>query len=157
LGPDGAIGPEVDLFEGAYDSLLYPLLGHALAVHGAALVAHLGDEVLGLGGGVKLADFIYGVAEGLLDGDVLAVVDGPHGCWVVGVVWGGDDDAVYLSVHLVEHLAIVVVELGDVGGDGVGGVVVVLLPLLGGFFQPVLCDVYEGYDVVAECDVAGVC
>lgn len=155
LGPDGAIGPEADFFEGANGTLLDPFFGHALAVHGAALIAHLGDDFGVFGSAVEIADFGDVVAEGFLDADVLAVLDGVHGGEVVGVIWGGDDDAVDLVRHFVEHLAEVLVELGG-GGSGLGGVEVVLFALFGGFFEALGVDIDHGDDVMIEGDHAGV-
>lgn len=156
LRPDGAVGPEADFFEGADGTLLDPFFGHALSVHGAALIAHLGDDFGVFGGAVEVADFGDVVAEGLLDADVLAVLDGVHGGEVVGVVRGGDDDPVDLVRHFIEHLAEVLVELGG-GGRGLGGVEVVLFALFGGFIEALGVDIDHGDDVVIEGDHAGVC
>lgn len=88
LRPDGAVGPETDFLEVTDGTLLDPFFSEALALHGAALVTHLGDD-FGVGGGfVEIADLGDVVAERFLDADVLAMFDGVHGCSVVSVVGG---------------------------------------------------------------------
>ncbi len=88
LRPDGAVGPETDFLEVTDGTLFDPFFSKALAFHGAALVAHLGDD-FGVGGGlVEVANFGNVVAERFLDADVLAMFDGVHGCSVVSVVGG---------------------------------------------------------------------
>lgn len=155
LGPDGAIGPEADFLEVTDGALFDPLFGEALAFHGAALVAHLGDE-FGVGGGlVKVANFGDVVAEGLLDADVFAVLDGMHGGGVVGVVRGGDDDGVDVLGHLIEHFTEVFVEFGG-WGSLFARVEVMFFALFGGFIEAILIHVHESDDVVAESDSLGI-
>ena len=88
LGPDRAVGPETDFLEVTDGTLFDPFFSEALAFHGSALVAHLGDD-FGVGGSlVEVANFGNVVAERFLDTDVLAMFDGVHGCSVVSVVGG---------------------------------------------------------------------
>lgn len=88
LRPDGAVGPETDFLKVTDGTLFDPFFSEALAFHGAALVAHLGDD-FGVGGGfVEIADLGDVVAERFLDTDVLAMFDGVHCCSVVSVVGG---------------------------------------------------------------------
>ena len=89
------------------------VLGHAAdRLAAIALVAHLRQDLLlpgGLGQGIALGDV---VGQRLLAEDVLAVVDGADGRRGVVVVGRGDQDHVEVLVALVEHLAIVVEDLG---------------------------------------------
>lgn len=155
LRPDRAVRPQADFLEGANGTLLDPLLGHALAIHRPALIAHLGDDFRLLGGAVQITHLRDVIAQGLLHADVLAVFDGMHRGEVVRVVGGGDDDAVDLVRHFVEHLAEVLIELRRRRG-GLAGVKMVLLTLLRGFLQALGVHIHHGDDVVVERDHARV-
>ena len=104
---------------------------------------------------MQVAHFGDVIAQRLLHADVLAVLDGVHGGEVVRVVGGGDDDAVDVLGDFIEHLAEVLVELRR-RRCGLAGVEVVLLALLGGFFEALGIHIHHGDDVVIERDHAGV-
>ena len=136
LGPDGAVGPDVE-FEGvAEDAGLDDLDGAAEAFASAALVAHLGGKLVLPGEvahGARLPD---GLSEWLLAEDVLFGLHGHDACHAVDVVGGGNGDAVDLVVHLLEHDAevLVVLRLGMALFD---------------FVDVVGVDVAEGHEVAA--------
>ena len=82
-----------------------PLDQQAARLEGVALVAHLRDDLVFLGGLGHRAAFGDRVGQRLLAVDVLAVLHGGdrgHGVVMVG---RGDHDGVDLFGHLVEHLA----------------------------------------------------
>ena len=81
---------------------------------GVALVAHLGDDAVFLGGHPEHFGFAEGVGEGLLDVDVFAEAHRGHGGRKVGVVRGGDADGVDVVAHALEHDA----EVGKAGEAG---------------------------------------
>ena len=127
---DGADGPGGDV------------LGHAAdRLAAIALVAHLRQHLLlagRLGQGVALGDI---VGQRLLAEDVLAVVDGADGGRGMVVIGRGDQDHVEVLVALVEHLAIVVEDLGF------GRVLDALVHDLG---NSLLVHVHQGDEVFAE-------
>jgi hypothetical protein len=71
------------------------------------------------------------------------------------VVRGGDDDAVDLIGHLVEHLAEVLIQLRR-GRLSLTGFDVVLSTLFGGFIQALGIDIDESNDVVVKRHALGV-
>ena len=98
---DRTDGPGGNIFRHAADRLA-----------AIALVAHLRENLLlpgGLGQGIALGDV---VGQWLLAEDMLAVVDGADGGRSVVVIGRGDQHHVEVLVALVEHLAIVVENLG---------------------------------------------
>ena len=118
------------------------VLGHAAdRLAAIALVAHLRQDLLlpgGLGQGIALGDV---VGQRLLAEDVLAVVDRADGGRGVVVIGRGDQHHVEVLVALVEHLAVVVEDLG------LGRVLDAVLHHLG---DVLLVHVDQGDEVLAQ-------
>ncbi len=89
-----------------------PLAERADSIERVALVAQLRHDLVLLGRLHQGPDLGDGVGQRLLTVDVLASLDGRHRNHGVGVVGRPDDHRVDLLVHLVEHLAVVLVHLG---------------------------------------------
>ena len=133
LGPDGAVGPDVDFFHATDDAHGEVLFEEADAFDEVALVPHVGDDAFCFGGLVELVGLPHAIDEGFLNADMFAAPDGLHGCGEVGVVWGGDGDAVEFVAHGSEHFA-EVFEDACVGVEGFG------------FFEALAIHVAEGDD-----------
>ena len=135
LRPDGAIGPDMDLGYVAESAGLYHLDTLAQSAGGRALVAHLGGDLMLLGGLSQLAGLEDGLGEGLLHEGVLALLDGLHGRG--GVVVIGRRNRHRVDVFAIEHLAVVGVFLSLLGGPAAGLV------------EPVLVGITDRHDVFA--------
>src|SRR6185503_17793795 len=136
LRPDRAVGPDVNFLDPADQAGMNDFDGAAQAGLGAALVAHLGGELL-LGGELSEdAGLVDGLHQGLLAVDVLAELHRGACDDAVAVVGGGDGDGVDLVAHLVEHFAKIF------EGFGVG-------VLLGRELEVVGIDVAQGDDLAA--------
>ncbi len=77
------------------------------AVHGAAMVAHLGNEPGFFDGPGQFARLRDGVRKRLFHIDMFSRRHTGHGRRKVHVVRGGDDDGVEFVAHLFEHLPVV--------------------------------------------------
>jgi len=106
--------PDVDFPDVAQDAIFDQLDAAPELPAGGALVAHLGGDLLLLRRLAHPARFVDAAGHRFLDEGVLAGLHRGHTGDGVGMVRRGDDDAVDLLLHLVEHLA-EIVERGDVG------------------------------------------
>ena len=111
LRPDGPVGPHIDLPHRPDEAGLNDLDRAAQAVFGAALIAHLGGDLVLLGELAEQPRFIDRVRQGLLAIDMFAHAHGGGGGDGVHVIRRGHDDRIQ-RLLLVEHLAEVLVELG---------------------------------------------
>ena len=144
LWPDGAVGPDVHFTHRSDGARLDDLDGFAQLIRSASLVAHLRGDLelcrrLAHGPGLE-----HGVGQRLLTVDVLAQLHRRHGGDGVGVIGRADGDGVDRFVHVVEHLAKVVVPFR----------LLELLEPLG--VQPVVVDVTQRDDVAEAAGVLGI-
>jgi hypothetical protein len=95
-----------------------------------------------------------GIAERLLDADVLLVPDRAEGGDIVRVVGRGDDGRVDVPLHLVEHLPEVGEKLRHPGREP--GTFLEPVEAAGRFVQPGRIHIDQGDDVVVARDVGRV-
>ena len=122
LGPHGPVRPHVQLLRGTDDASLDDLDGAAQAGFGAALVAHLGRQVLFLGDLTHLARLVNRLDQRFLAEAVLAHLHGPQCGGAVIVVGSGDGHRVNILADFVQHLAVILVflDLGELLGELLG-------------------------------------
>ena len=145
LGPNGAVGPDVDFFHATDDAHVEVFFEESDAFDEVALIPHVGDNTFRFCGLVELISFPDPIDEGFLDADVFAAADGFHGGGKVGVVGCGDGDAVKFIAHGSEHFAKVFEDV-RVGVEGLG------------FFEALAVNVAERDNFCAcgsVCDIAG--
>ena len=144
LGPDGPVGPAVDLGDVADGAAPDPLADEAGALAGVALVAHLGHDVGLLGRLGQEAGLLDRMGQRFLDVDVLAQLDGGHGddgVVVIGGRHGHGVDALFLLQHAPE-----VAVLGRLLVHGLLGRLELLVAQEPG--HGLVVDVAEGDDVL---------
>ena len=115
-----------------------------------SLVAHLRGDLVLLGGLGQLAAFGDVVGQRLLREGGQAALDGPDRRRGMMVVRRGDQHHVEFLVQLVEHLAIVVIDLGF------GLVAVAIAVLFQGAGDGVVVDFDDGHEVLAQPGAEGV-
>ena len=111
LRPDGAICPDMDFADVADDAALDDFHRAANAIGGAALVAHLRDDILAFREIFQVARFVNRLHERLLAIDMFALAHRQRGDECVHVVRRGNRDAVNLAAQFGEHLAVILIKL----------------------------------------------
>ena len=106
----------------ADDTRLDDLDSAAQAGFGAALVAHLGRQILFLGDLAHLARLIDRLDQRFLGEAVLAHLHRPEGCHAMIMVRRGNGHRVNILANFVQHLAVILIllELGELLGELLG-------------------------------------
>ena len=112
LGPDRAIGPDVDLLDRSQHPGANDLDARAEPAFGRALVAHLGAQLLLGRERPHQPGFLDRPRQRLLTEAVLAHAHGHDAGRGVRVVRSAHSDGVDLVVEILEHLPIIIILLG---------------------------------------------
>ena len=112
IGSIAAIKPDVRFAHLANGAAPDQFNGATQPIFGAALVAHLGDDLVLERGQAHDSRFVHRAREGLFTIDVFAALHGRHRGDGMSVVGRGHQHGIDLLVHLVEHPAEILERLG---------------------------------------------